>query len=111
MTTRSIHEPAFHAASTPIGIAARTATIRVEIVKVRVGSTRWAISFETGRLVKIEIPRSPCSIAQTQMQQRENEERHDRHNRDRRQNAPDDISEHRASLQHPRPPPILSLLR
>ena len=27
MTTRSIHEPAFHAATTPIGIAARTATI------------------------------------------------------------------------------------
>ena len=67
MTTRSIHEPAFHAASTPIGIAARTETIRVEIVSVTVGSIRCAISLETGRLVKIEMPRSPCSRPQTQV--------------------------------------------
>ena len=67
MTTLSIHEPAFHAATTPIGTAARTETNRVEIVKVRVGSTRCAISLETGRLVKIETPRSPCNSAHTQV--------------------------------------------
>ncbi len=66
MTVRSIHEPAFHAASTPIGIAASTETRRVEIVKATVGSIRCAIRVVTGRLVKIEMPRSPCSRRHTQ---------------------------------------------
>ena len=35
-------------------------------VSASVGSTRWAISVVTGRLVKIEVPRSPCASAQSQ---------------------------------------------
>jgi hypothetical protein len=31
----------------------------------RVGSMRWAIIVETGRLVKIDVPRSPCRMSQT----------------------------------------------
>jgi len=67
MTIRSIHEPAFHAAITPIGIATRIEIMSVEMVRVMVGSIRCAISLETGRFVKIEMPRSPCSRAQTQV--------------------------------------------
>ena len=67
ITVRSIHDPAFHAASTPIGIAVSTETSRVEIVRVTVGSTRCAIRVDTGRLVKIEMPRSPCSRCHTQL--------------------------------------------
>jgi hypothetical protein len=66
MTVRSIHDPAFHAASTPSGIAARTDTRRVEIVKLTVGAMRCAIKVETGRLVKIEMPRSPWRRRQIQ---------------------------------------------
>ena len=32
-----------------------------------VGSMRCAIIVDTGRLVKIEVPRSPCRICQTQL--------------------------------------------
>ncbi len=66
MTDRSSHEPAFAAAKTPIGTAARTETSKVETVSTTVGSMRCSISSETGRLVKIEVPRSPCSKCQTQ---------------------------------------------
>ncbi len=49
------------AAITPSGTATSTATISVHSVSDSVGSTRWPISCVTGRLVKIEVPRSPCS--------------------------------------------------
>ena len=39
----------------------------MQIVSATVGSTRCAISLVTGRLVKIEMPRSPCSRPQTQV--------------------------------------------
>ena len=66
ITTRSIQVPAFHAASTPIGIAAVTEMIRVEMVSATVGPTRCSIKVETGRLVKIEMPRSPRTRCHTQ---------------------------------------------
>ena len=66
ITARSIHGPAFDAASTPIGIAVSTETKRVETARVTVGSTRCMIKVETGRLVKIDMPRSPCSKCHTQ---------------------------------------------
>ncbi len=65
MTTRSTHRPAFHAASTPIGIAAVIDTISVAMVSATVGSSRCWISLATGRLVKIEMPRSPCKRRHT----------------------------------------------
>ena len=61
MTKRSIQVPCFHAASTPIGIAITNERINVMIISETVGSTRWAIIFVTGRLVKIDVPRSPFS--------------------------------------------------
>ncbi len=59
MTTRSTSLWAFQAASTPIGIARHTATSSVERVSASVGSIRWAIKRVTGRLEKIETPKSP----------------------------------------------------
>ena len=70
MISRSIHVPTFHAAITPIGIAVATATSSVANVRQTVGSTRWPMSCITGRLVKIEMPRSPCSTDQTQVPKR-----------------------------------------
>ena len=67
MTRRSIHVPAFQAATIPSGIATTTETISVETVSAMVGSTRCPISFITGRLVKIEMPRSPCNSPQAQV--------------------------------------------
>ena len=46
--------------------ASVTATISVVSASESVGSTRWLISFSTGSLEKIEMPRSPCSTAETQ---------------------------------------------
>jgi hypothetical protein len=51
--------PAFQAATTPIGTAITTAKINVSTIRESVGSMRWAMSCVTGRLVKIEVPRSP----------------------------------------------------
>src|SRR5882762_10033032 len=110
MTTRSIHRPAFHAASTPIGIAAVIDTISVAMVSATVGSSRCWISLATGRLVKIELGADAKDVldrrgvagndrrrvARAQIEQREDEDRDHRHHRDRRENAPDDIGEHRA---------------
>ena len=61
MVIRSISEPAFQAASTPIGTASTMAMMMVTIASIRVGSRRCRISLETGRLEKIDIPRSPCA--------------------------------------------------
>jgi hypothetical protein len=56
---------ACHAATTPIGTAIDTANTRVTAISERVGSIRWAIMAATGRLVQIEVPRSPWRICQT----------------------------------------------
>ena len=52
--------------ATPIGSATMTEISRVEIDSAIVGSIRCAISVETGRLVKIEMPRSPCKSRRAQ---------------------------------------------
>ena len=70
MTSRSMNLPAFQAPMTPSGTATSTDTIRVQIASDSVGSTRCAIRRVTGRLVKIEMPRSPCSTAQAQVPKR-----------------------------------------
>ena len=64
---RSIQEPAFQAASTPRGIETRTAMMMVVTESARVGSRRCLIRVATGRLEKIEMPRSPCSSCQTHL--------------------------------------------
>ena len=66
ITVRSSHVPAFAAARTPSGTAIRIATTSVLSVSETVGSTRCAISCVTGRLVKIDVPRSPCNKAHSQ---------------------------------------------
>ena len=40
--------------------------IRVSTISDKVGSMRCAIMWLTGRLVKIEVPRSPCSTCHSQ---------------------------------------------
>src|SRR5580704_13637138 len=62
MMARSIQVPAFHAATTPIGTATQTANTSVTTISESVGSIRCAIRLATGRLVKIDVPRSPCRI-------------------------------------------------
>ena len=64
MMTRSNQVPAFQAASTPIGTATMIENISVTIISDSVGSMRCAIMVVTGRLVKIERPRSACSSRQ-----------------------------------------------
>ena len=59
-------EPAFQAASTPSGMATMTAMMMVATDSARVGSILCRIRSATGRLEKIEIPRSPCRTCQTQ---------------------------------------------
>ena len=66
MTRRSIQVPALAAAITPSGTAISTATTSVHRVSDTVGCTRCPMSVVTGRLVKIDVPRSPCSSRQTQ---------------------------------------------
>src|SRR3954469_23353818 len=61
ITRRSTQVPARAAATTPIGTATSTEITSVETVSESVGSTRWPIRCVTGRLVKIEMPRSPWS--------------------------------------------------
>ena len=58
--------PTFQAASTPKLTASVTATISVVSASDSVGSMRWLTSFSTGSFEKIEMPRSPCSTAETQ---------------------------------------------
>ena len=65
MISRSIQVPCFQAASTPIGTAMPIERIRVRIISEMVGSSRCSIILVTGRLVKIETPRSPFSTFQT----------------------------------------------
>ena len=60
ITSRSASLRAFQAASTPSGMASTTATSSVASVSDTVGSSRCAISRLTGRLEKIEVPKSPC---------------------------------------------------
>ena len=67
MMVRSIQLPAFHAATTPSGTATRMVRTSVIAISESVGSMRCAIIAATGRLVKIEVPRSPCRICQTQV--------------------------------------------
>ena len=67
ITTRSIHELAFQAASTPIGIATASANISVNTASERVGTTRWTMSSETSCLDRIDCPRSPLSMSLNQM--------------------------------------------
>jgi hypothetical protein len=62
--------PARQAASTPSGTATVTDSSMVQTVSARVGSTRWASSVVTGRLLKIDTPRSPWSRAQAQVPNR-----------------------------------------
>ena len=62
MTAWSTHDPCFQAASTPSGIATETANTIASSINEMVGSMRCAIMWLTGRLVKIEVPRSPCRI-------------------------------------------------
>ena len=66
MTRRSAQVPARAAAMTPSGTAISTATMSVHKVSDTVGWTRCPISVVTGRLVKIDVPRSPCSSRHTQ---------------------------------------------
>ncbi len=70
MTERSIQVPTFQAAMTPKGMAKHSVTMSVITVSAAVGSRRWAMSSVTGRLVKIEMPRSPCSTPQAQVPKR-----------------------------------------
>jgi len=70
MIARSVQLPARAAAITPSGTAIATATTSVHSVSATVGSTRCPIRRVTGRLVKIEVPRSPWSSAQTQVPKR-----------------------------------------
>ena len=67
MTARSTQVPARQAATTPIGTASITANTMVQAVSVSVGSRRWPISLETGRLEKIEVPRSPRATCHSQI--------------------------------------------
>ena len=67
MMTRSVIVPAFQAAITPIGTATRMAKMMVAMASASVGSSRWPISLATGRLEKMEVPRSPESSAPTQL--------------------------------------------
>ena len=55
---------------TPSGTAKATVTMSVVSVSATVGSSRWPMSFATGRLVKMEMPRSPCSTPQSQWPKR-----------------------------------------
>ena len=64
ITSRSIQVPCFQAASTPMGMASDSDRISVSTINDIVGSIRWPIMWVTGRLVKIETPRSPCSTCQ-----------------------------------------------
>jgi hypothetical protein len=66
MITRSIQVPAFHAASTPIGTAIAIDITSVIDISDSVVGVRCSIIVSTGRLVKIEVPRSPCSTCQNQ---------------------------------------------
>src|SRR5262245_61483053 len=66
MTRRSTSRRAFQAATTPIGMASASAMARVEIASAAVGSSRWLIRRVTGRLEKIETPRSPCTRPHSQ---------------------------------------------
>src|SRR5687768_15739910 len=47
-----------------------TATSSVQRVSATVGSTRWPIRRVTGRLVKMEVPRSPCRRPHTHVPKR-----------------------------------------
>ena len=58
------------AAIAPNGTDVRIATISVQIVRDKVGSTRCPINLDTGRLLKIDVPKSPCINAQTQFPKR-----------------------------------------
>ena len=62
VTSRSIQVPCFQAATTPIGMAQLSDSTSVMIINDTVGSIRCAIMWVTGRLVKIEVPRSPCRM-------------------------------------------------
>ena len=53
--------PARHADSTPMGTANSTDSRMVHTASTSVGSTRWAISHDTGRLDAMEWPRSSRS--------------------------------------------------
>ena len=58
--------PTFQAAITPNVTATVTAIAMVMSASESVGSMRWPISFRTGSLEKIEMPRSPPSTATSQ---------------------------------------------
>jgi hypothetical protein len=70
ITKRSVHPPAFQAASTPIGIATLTAKSSVTIESEMVASSRWPIRVATGRFEKIDVPRSPWRIAHSHVPKR-----------------------------------------
>ena len=78
ITARSSQVPALAAAITPRGTATAIDTTSVQSVSASVGSTRCAIKLVTGRLVKIEVPRSPCSSAHSQRRTAPGKARRDR---------------------------------
>src|SRR5262245_44744053 len=66
ITARSIHEPAFQAAATPMGIASEIAITNVATVSEIVGSSLCNSNRLTGRPEKSETPKSPWARADTQ---------------------------------------------
>src|SRR3546814_8061938 len=65
--------PTRQAAITPSGTATMTTTTIVQMVSATVGSSRCRISVLTGRLVTIDVPRSPCSTAQIRSEEHTSE--------------------------------------
>ena len=66
IVARSTNVPARHAANTPSGTATTMLRMMVATQSARVGSRRWPMSFATGRLEKIDTPRSPWASCPTQ---------------------------------------------
>ena len=67
ITARSIQEPLRQAASTPTGTPTPTLMSIANSVSQTVVAARWPISVETGSPEKIEVPRSPRTIRESQM--------------------------------------------
>ena len=63
ITERSIQVPARAAATTPSGTATSTATTSVQASATASARCAARSACVTGRLVKIDVPRSPCSSA------------------------------------------------
>ena len=66
IVARSTRVPARHAANTPRGTAMRMLKMVVRTERATVGSRRWPMRCVTGRLEKIDTPRSPWARWVTQ---------------------------------------------